>query len=182
MDRGATRMVAAGMTAAGFDVTVDGTVWEITPRTPWRDYEGGLVDGDDIPALDAEGVAITVELGGQMRVARAVTTSAPTRIAIDTAAAMPFTVPATPGTSLRLRIQATCTHRADGRLLRTTLKRTLVDGYFDVPSDVHDFGCTGTGLVPHVHGGDAVYAFLHLASVDGSRRYVAAHLTFTVVT
>jgi len=138
MDRGATRMVAAGMTAAGFDVTVDGTAWELTPRTPWRDCEGD--PGDDIPALDAEGVAITVELGGQMRVARAVTTSASTRLAIDTAATMPFTVPATPGTSLRLRIQATCTRRADGRLLRTTLKRTLVDGYFDVPSDVHDFG------------------------------------------
>ena len=172
-------MVAAGMTAAGFDVKVDGTAWELTPRTAWRDHDG-VLDADDIPALDAEGVCISVQLGDQTRAARAHTTCAPTRLSIDSLASAPFAVPAQPGATLRLRVVATCERRADGRPTRLPLQRTLVDGYFEVPSDVHDFGCTGSGLVPIVHDGEAVYAFLHLASVDGERRYVAMHITFTI--
>lgn len=174
----ATRVVCAGMTAAGFDVVVDGTQWELTPRTAWSDT-AGVADADDIPALDAEGVTLTVTLDDQSRTARAVATG-PSRFAVDAGTIEPFSVPAKPGAAMRFTVRAACTHRPNGRALLAPLRRTLVDGFFEVPDEVHDLGAQGTGLVPNVLGGEAPYAFLHLASVEGNRRYVATHLTFTL--
>ena len=172
MGGGAERVVRDGMRAAGFDVGVDGTTWEVTPRTAWTPSPEAAL-ADDI-TLDGGGVVIEVTLGEQTRRGEVTATPVPHRFAVDTLPTHPFSVPCTPGETLRFEVVAVCAHRVDGKPMPRALRRTLTAGSIVVPADTHDMGGAGTGFVPL----DGAYAFLHLAEVAGERRYVAAHMTF----
>ena len=171
MGGGAERVLRDGMRAAGFDVGVDGTAWELTPRTTW--VEDPPQNTDDI-TLDGGGVTVEVTLGTETRRGEVTATPLAHRFSMDTLPTHPFSVRCTPGESLRFEVTAVCAQRVDGKPLPRVLRRTLAAGTLTVPVDVHDMGGAGTGFVPV----DGAYAFLHLAEVAGERRYVAAHMTF----
>ena len=173
MGGGAERVVREGMCAAGFDVGVDGTDWEISPRTVWVNSDRPL-DLDDI-TLDGGPVDIFITLGDQTRRGVVAATPIAHRFTVDTLPTTTFSVPYVPGKVMLFEVTAVCSTRADGKPLRgTPLRRTLAAGSFTVPEETHDMGVTGTGFMP-TEGG---YAFLHTAEVAGELRYIAAHMSF----
>lgn len=167
---GARGAVARSLHASGLDVLVDGTQWSVEPRVRWDD--DGLADSD-LEHIDVPGVRITFSLGEDaLVIAKLQPTGTPNRYYAETDV---LAVPAVPGTRLSAALVATATERAYGGPMRGgPVSSILVSGSFEVPEEVHAMGVPGTGLLTS----DAGHIFLHLAEVDGVKKYVAAEITF----
>lgn len=173
---GARGAVVRSLHSSGLDVRVDGTQWSVEPRVRWDD--DGLADSDlehiDVPgASPAHHLRITFSLGEDALVrAKLQPTGTPNRYYAETDV---LAVPAVPGKRLSTALVATATERADGGPMRGgPVSSILVSGSFEVPEEVHAMGVPGTGLLTS----DAGHIFLHLAEVDGVKKYVAAEITF----
>ena len=168
----ATDAMRRNLEASGFTVKANGLDWEIEPRVRW------VVEAPDPPppalqSFDAPGVSMVLRLTDQ---ARPVTVSnqLATRFHLETLPSTPFGVSATPCETVHLSLEVHVESRADGKPLKGgPQSASVLRGGFEVPAELHSMG-TATGTLVPV-GVDSI-AFLHMAEVDGERRYVAASL------
>lgn len=162
MQSGAGGAFLRGLQAAGFN-TLNGAAGDVvvTPSLSW-DSEPLEHEGPDIVDLDVPGTNIIVHLGGEERRAMAHDTPVAGRWWIETLPSKPFSVPATVGAAIRVAVTAKC----------GAMRRDLIRGTLTVPHEIHNMGAPGTLILTEPTN---TFLFLHLAEVDGERRYIAAH-------
>ena len=134
----ATDAMRRNLRAAGFDVTTDGTSWEMQPSVAWEDDDTDRPDAPSLDFLEEEGVVMTLQLGEERRDLRAVA-SAPGRYTVETPASEPLRVRVTHGERLLLRLEAHLKNRADGHPLRRGAEHAVIfSGHLTVPKDIHE--------------------------------------------